>query len=124
MLLTVIPINMRKEIIISIVVLALLACSTAKQSTSASPDWKKVSVLVYTKNGKGYVHQNIAAASAAIQSLSRQYGFTVKVSDNPAEFTEANLKNYQVLIFNNTNNDVFDSDDQRVALMRYIQAGG
>jgi type 1 glutamine amidotransferase len=115
---------MRKEIIISLVVLVLLACSTAKQSTSASPNWKKVSVLVYTKNGKGYVHQNIAAASAAIQSLGGQYGFTVKVSDNPAEFTEANLKNYQLLIFNNTNNDVFDNDDQRVAFMRYIQAGG
>ena len=76
-------------------------------------NWKKVNVLVYTKNGKGYVHQNIAAATTAIQSLGGQYGFTVKVSDNPAEFTEANLKNYQVLIFNNTNNDVFDTDDVR-----------
>ena len=24
-------------------------------------NWKKVSVLVYTKNGKGYVHDNIPA---------------------------------------------------------------
>src|SRR6187397_860521 len=106
---------MRKEIIISLTVIVLLACSTARQSANSSPDWKKINVLVYTKNGKGYVHQNIPAASAAIQSLGKQYGFAVKVSENPAEFTEANLKNYQVLIFNNTNNDVFDNDDQRVA---------
>jgi len=116
--------TMRKEIIISLTVIVLLACSTARQSANTSPDWKKVNVLVYTKNGKGYVHQNIAAASAAIQILGKQHGFTVKVSDNPSEFTEANLKNYQVLIFNNTNNDVFDNDDQRVAFMRYVQAGG
>jgi hypothetical protein len=28
----------------------------------AKVDWKKVSVLVYTKNGKGYVHENIPSA--------------------------------------------------------------
>jgi type 1 glutamine amidotransferase len=87
-------------------------------------NWKKINVLVYTKNGKGYVHDNIAAASACVRRLGKQYGFIVTVSDNPASFNETSLSKYQVLIFNNTNNDVFDNDDQRLALMRYIQAGG
>jgi type 1 glutamine amidotransferase len=38
--------------------------------------------------------------------------------------TEANLKQYTMLIFPSTNNDVFDTNDQRLAFRRYIEAGG
>ena len=81
-------------------------------------------VLVYTKNGKGYVHDNIASAVASIQSLAAEYRFKTDVSDDPAIFTETNLKKYTLLIFTSTNNDVFDTDEQRVAFRRYIEAGG
>ncbi|NJO25014.1 MAG: ThuA domain-containing protein, partial [Bacteroidia bacterium] len=81
-------------------------------------------VLVYTKNGKGYVHDNIASAVACIQQLGAANNFKVDTSDNPAVFTEANLKKYTLLIFASTNNDVFDTDEQRVAFRRYIEAGG
>ncbi len=86
--------------------------------------WNKVKVMVYTKNGKGYVHDNIANSIVAIQALGKQNGFSVDVTDDPSKFTDDNLKQYDALIFSNTNNDVFDTDAQRVALMRYIQAGG
>jgi len=112
---------------ISFFVALLIVCSAARQAkenTSSHFNWKKIHVLVYTKNGKGYVHNNIAAASASVQQLGKKNGFTVDVSDNPADFTEENLKKYNALIFNNTNNDVFDNDDQKLALMHYIQAGG
>ncbi|MBE7171992.1 MAG: ThuA domain-containing protein [Williamsia sp.] len=94
------------------------------EKAAAPADWKGVHVLVYTKNGKGYVHDNIAAASACIRQLGKQNGFSVDTSSNPADFTEANLKKYNVLFFNNTNNDVFDTDAQKVAFMRFVQAGG
>ena len=81
-------------------------------------------VLVYTKNGKGYVHDNIASAVKSIQELGAANKFTVDVSDTPVIFTQANLKKYNLLIFTSTNNDVFDTDDQRVAFRRYIEAGG
>jgi type 1 glutamine amidotransferase len=86
--------------------------------------WKNISVLVYTKNGKGYVHDNRAACTEAIQQLGKQYGFKVDVSDSAASITEDNLKKYTLLIFNNTNNETFDTDEQKVAFMRYVQAGG
>ncbi|GAA4801868.1 hypothetical protein GCM10023231_33400 [Olivibacter ginsenosidimutans] len=86
--------------------------------------WKKVKILVYTKNGKGFVHDNIRNSVKAIQSLASSKGFVVDVSDDPADFTDDNLKQYDALIFSNTNNTVFDNDAQRIALMRYIQAGG
>ena len=81
-------------------------------------------ILVYTKNGKGYVHDNIASAVNCIQNLGKQNNFKVDVSDDPNVFTEANLKKYQLLIFTSTNNDVFNNDEQRVQFRRYIEAGG
>jgi type 1 glutamine amidotransferase len=85
---------------------------------------KNSKVLVYTKNGKGYVHDNIASAVASIKEMGVENHFSVDVSDDPSVFTEANLKNYQFLIFTSTNNDVFDTDNQRVQFRRYIEAGG
>ncbi len=85
---------------------------------------KNSKVLVYTKNGKGYVHDNIASAVASIKEMGVENHFSVDVSDDPSVFTETNLKNYQFLIFTSTNNDVFDTDNQRVQFRRYIEAGG
>ncbi|MEO5685433.1 MAG: ThuA domain-containing protein [Chitinophagaceae bacterium] len=112
--------------IIIIPFVLLLACSSSKNSSgsNASFNWKSIRVLVYTKNGKGYVHDNIAAGVASVKQLGAANGFTVDVSDNPADFNDENLKKYNTLIFNNTNNGVFDTDQQKLALMRYTQAGG
>jgi type 1 glutamine amidotransferase len=87
-------------------------------------NWKKVRVLVYTKNGKGYVHDNIPNAVQCIRKLGQEYGFTVEVADQSGVFVESNLQNYTAIIFPSTNNDVFDTDAQRLAFRRYIEAGG
>jgi type 1 glutamine amidotransferase len=104
----------------------LLCCllSFLFNTALAGGQLKNSRVLVYTKNGKGYVHDNIPSAVAAIKELAAANSFTVEISDDPAVFTEASLKKYQLLIFTSTNNDVFDNDDQRVAFRRYIEAGG
>jgi type 1 glutamine amidotransferase len=70
------------------------------------------------------MHDNIPDAVKCIQKLGQENGFKVDVSDNPAVFTQDNLKQYTMLIFPSTNNDVFDSDLQRLAFRRYIEAGG
>ncbi|HEY9489946.1 MAG TPA: ThuA domain-containing protein [Chryseosolibacter sp.] len=97
---------------------------TADAQNNKKVSWKKVQVLVYTKNGKGYVHDNIPSAVKAIQKLGKEKGFQVDVSDDPQVFTEDNLSQYTLLLFPSTNNDVFDTDEQRLAFRRYIQAGG
>jgi type 1 glutamine amidotransferase len=105
----------------------LLCCLLSflfNMALAADGQLKNSRVLVYTKNGKGYVHDNIPSAVAAIKELAAANSFTVEISDDPAVFTEAGLKKYQLLIFTSTNNDVFDNDDQRVAFRRYIEAGG
>lgn len=108
-------------------VLIISGCSSSGNisSTKASKvDWEKTRILVYTKNGKGFVHDNISSAVAGIQKLGDEHGFKVDVSDKPEVFTEENLKKYTLLLFPSTNNDVFDTDGQRLAFRRYIEAGG
>jgi type 1 glutamine amidotransferase len=84
-------------------------------------------VLVYTKNQVGpklYVHDNIAASVAAIKKLGEENNFAVDVSDDPKAFTDANLKKYKALIFDNVNNEIFDTEEQKAAFQHYIRAGG
>jgi type 1 glutamine amidotransferase len=85
---------------------------------------KGSTVLVYTKNGKGYVHDNIPAAVACLKEMAKQEKFTIEVSEDANVFSEDNLKKYQLIVFASTNNDVFDTDAQRLAFRHYIEAGG
>lgn len=114
--------TLRSVVIAVLVVVLLMPSASAQKAKPVS--WKKVKVLVYTKNGKGYVHKNIPSAVKAIQKLAGEKGFHVDLSEDPAVFTEDNLKQYTFLLFPSTNNDVFDTDAQRVAFRRYIEAGG
>ncbi|RYZ92467.1 MAG: ThuA domain-containing protein [Sphingobacteriaceae bacterium] len=104
----------------------MLLCITLLNAvaTDKGTSLKKAKVLVYTKNGKGFVHDNIPSAVACIQKLGQEYGFKVDVTDKPVIFTEETLQQYTLLIFPSTNNDVFDTDAQRLAFRRYIEAGG
>lgn len=81
-------------------------------------------VLVYTRNGKGYVHDNRTAAAEMVKTLGAQHGFDVVVADTPVIFTSSGFKEFRVLIFASTNNDVFDNDEQRLAFRRFIESGG
>ena len=115
---------MKKSHPFILALLMVIAIASISEAQQKKVSWKKVKVLVYTKNGKGYVHDNIPDAVKAIQKLGGEHGFQVDVSDDPAVMTEANLGQYTFLLFPSTNNDVFDTDSQRVAFRRYIQAGG
>jgi uncharacterized protein len=107
----------------SIAFLTILACLAAG-ALGASPERR---VLVYTRNqvGQGlYVHDNIPASVAALKKLGAENNFAVDVSDDPAVFTDQNLKRYRALVFDNTNNEIFDTEAQKAAFQRYIRAGG
>jgi len=104
----------KKIIFFLLVIMLISACENTSQRK----------VLVYTKNGEGYVHDNIAASVEAIKKLGQENNFQVDVSEAPDVFTEDNLKQYDALICSNTNNEVFDMDAQKLALMRYTEAGG
>ncbi len=108
---------MKKLIIIGLLLASVLGLSAAE---------KRVLVYTrsYTQDGKGYVHDNIAAGVALLKKLGAENGFGVDASDKPEVFTDANLKNYAALIFANSNNEAFENDDQRGVFERYLKAGG
>jgi type 1 glutamine amidotransferase len=85
-------------------------------------------ILVYTRNhvsqGTGYVHDNIATSVEAIRRIAAESGIAVDASDDPAVFTDENLKKYRVLVFSNSNNEAFADDTQRAAFKHFIQSGG
>jgi len=101
--------------------LALALCAAAAPAAE-----KKI--LVYTRNytpdGKGYVHDNIAASVAAIRKLGAANGFGVDASDDPTVFTTSSLTQYRALVFSNSNNQAFETDSQRDAFKAFIRSGG
>ena len=108
-----------KKFFVCISLTAIASFTALSQSVG-----EKMRVLVYSKNGVGYVHDNIPYAVKALQQLGKDNGFAVDTSANPSVMTGENLKKYTLLIFPSTNNDVFDTDEQRLAFRHYIEAGG
>src|SRR5688572_17629067 len=81
-------------------------------------------ILIYTKNGKGYVHENISASVEALRKLASDNKLVAESSDQPTVFTAQNLKQYKCIIFSNTNNEAFDTEEQKQAFVDYIHGGG
>ncbi|MBK8504296.1 MAG: PmoA family protein [Saprospiraceae bacterium] len=80
-------------------------------------------ILVYTKNGKGYVHDNLASSAAAIKKLGVENGFSVDHTDSASIFTSPKLWEYDAIIFSNTNNETFDSERQKLEFQKFIRSG-
>ncbi len=108
----------------NLILLTFLIAFCSQNTFSQKVNWKKLHVLVYTKNGKGYVHDNIPSAIACIQNLGKTQGFKVDTSSAPSVFSKGNLEKYDLLVFTSTNNDVFDTDEQRLVFRHYMEAGG
>ncbi len=95
---------------------------------SAGLEAAEKKILVYTRNhvtnGKGYVHDNIAASVECIRKLGEANGFAVDASDDPKVFTTPGLKPYAAIVFSNSNNEAFENDAQREAFKAYLEGGG
>lgn len=87
-------------------------------------------VLLYTRNGltadgkKGYVHDNIPNSIAAIREMGAENGFAVDVSESPQDFAVANLRKYRAIVLSNTNNQIFETEEQKAALQQFLRGGG
>jgi uncharacterized protein len=79
-------------------------------------------VLAFSKTA-GFRHASIPAALDAIDELGAANGFTVDRSEDAADFTDANLANYDAIVFVSTTGD-FLNDEQQAALQQYIRGGG
>jgi type 1 glutamine amidotransferase len=106
-----------KKLIIFLLPAIFYCCSHSNESGQKR-------ILIYTKNGEGYVHDNIEASVRALQEICNEIKVETEVSDNPESITGENLARFDAVIFSNTNNEVFLSQDQRDAFQKFIRAGG
>jgi type 1 glutamine amidotransferase len=82
-------------------------------------------VLIYTKNGKGFLHDNIAASVECLKKICEVNGWTYEATDSAAVFDAADkINTFDVLVFSNTNNETFDNESQRKVFQDYIRGGG
>jgi type 1 glutamine amidotransferase len=104
-------------------ILILLLITLAGSCTPGEVPVAGKRVLIYTRNGAGYVHDNIAASVAALEEICAGLGIETVVTDSPAVFTPAGLEEFDAVIFSNSNNDAFTSEAQREAFQAFIRSG-
>ena len=75
----------------------LVALLVSMFAFACKPDNEK-QILIYTKNGEGYVHENIAASVAALEKICAAEGILTEVSEQPSVFTPENLERYDAAI--------------------------
>ena len=78
--------------------------------------------LLFTKTA-AFRHDSIPAGITAVQQLAAANNFVVDHTEDSTQFNDANLANYDVVIWLSTTGDVLNETEQG-AFERYIQAGG
>ncbi|WP_162027273.1 MULTISPECIES: ThuA domain-containing protein [unclassified Lentimonas] len=75
---------------------------------------------------KGYYHESIPWVNAAIQALGDETGaYQTEFTNDPADFTDSNLKQYDAIIFNSTTHlDKTGNEAMRKAIAQYAHNGG
>jgi len=79
-------------------------------------------ILVFSHTAE-YRHQHIPTAKGVLQSLGAELAIEVDTTENPLDFNDENLAQYDAVVFLSTTGDVLPYD-QQVAFQRFIQRGG
>ena len=79
-------------------------------------------VLAFTKTS-GYRHKSIEKGDHTLRQLGRKNGFIVLQTETSEDFNAENLKNYKLVVFLSTTQNVLNDQQQRV-FENYIKSGG
>lgn len=79
-------------------------------------------ILVFSKTS-GWRHDSIAEGIATFEKLALAEKFSVQTTEDSSIFNDADLKQFNAIVFLNTTLDVLDKN-QEAAMERYIQSGG
>ena len=114
----------RRSLVIFFLLAGIFLPALSQSTESLLSDVRGKHVLIYTKNGQGFVHKNIPASIKALKEICAGMGIAADATEDPGAFTQENLKKYDALIFSNTNNEVFNTEGQKKALQDFIRRGG
>ena len=112
----------KRLLFFSLAAACLIMAGCNGQSRSVSQSQKRV--LIYTKNGEGYVHENIPASVKCLKSICADNQWACEVTDDAAVFTPGKINAFDAVVFSNTNNETFGTDEQKEVFQAYIQNGG
>jgi len=114
-----------KNIILLISVMLFASCCGEPYSKwdNRVANLKGKKILLFTKNGEGYVHDNIEASVEMMFVLSKKEGFILDTTTNSSIFADKRLMQYHAVVFSNTNNRIFDNEAEKEGLIRYVRSG-
>jgi type 1 glutamine amidotransferase len=107
-----------RRLVLATVAGLLLSTTAVAIPAQAAP---LTNVLVFSKTA-GFRHDAIPAGIAAIRQLGAANGFSVTATEDAAQFTTANLAQYQAVVFLSTTGDVLNAA-QQTAFEQYIASG-
>jgi type 1 glutamine amidotransferase len=116
-------------IVLALGTLSALACAALNSGNATASTASAVSaaagapasILVYSRTA-GFRHSSIPDGIRAIKDIGAAAGFAVDATEDPTQFTDANLDKYAAVVFLSTTGDVLD-DAQQGAFERYIRKG-
>lgn len=83
---------------------------------------KETKLLVFSKTA-GFRHKSIEPGIEALKKLGAENGFKVEATEDASVFNEDYLKDFNVIVFLNTTENILDEAQQK-QMERFIQAGG
>ncbi len=96
----------------------------AMTGTVTVTDEARFSVLVFSRT-TGFRHQDaIDAGKLALPQMGEAGDYDVELSEDATKFTDAGLREYDVVVFLNTDGEGILSPAQRTAFERWTQRGG
>jgi len=104
------------------VIFVLLTMATMGTQAQDS-NLKGKHVLIYTRNGEGYVHDNVEASVVALEKICDGLGIETYATDDPSVFVSRKFDSFDAIIFSNSNNEAFTEEAQREAFKGFIESG-
>lgn len=113
--------------VFTLVTLLLFGCAPSPDEDAApasvSSSEAAFSVAVFSRTD-GYRHAAIDDGLALLRTLGQQHGFRVRATEDPEMLTGSFLEEADVVVFLNTTETVFESDEQRERLRAFVEEGG
>jgi quinohemoprotein ethanol dehydrogenase len=112
---------MKKSSTVGLIVLVLFALSASAAYTDPGHVGDRPRILLFSKT-QTFRHPSIPIAIAALQRLGEQRGWDVDATEDAEQFTDRNLRRYDVVVWLNTSGHVLDPK-QQAAYERFHRSG-
>ena len=113
----------RGMLVAALLVAIAVPLASASADNAQGNDGARFKVLVFSKTAAFRHTQCIPQGTVAIAQMGAHHGFDVDATEDASAFNDANLAQYDAVIWLCTTGDVLNNT-QQAAFERYIRAGG